>query len=85
MTAQIFYTKGSPSEGEATEFAGRLSKLRVNYRLVDADSGEGAALSELYDLTGRPAVVLTADDGGMIERWQNDWPLPADISYLVHQ
>ncbi|HSH31439.1 MAG TPA: hypothetical protein VK963_02105 [Candidatus Saccharimonadales bacterium] len=85
MIAQIIYTKDSIQEREAGDMAERLAKLRVTAKLVEADSAEGIATCQLYDLTGRPAVVLARDDGTMVERWQNAWPTIAEVSYLAHQ
>lgn len=84
MVANIFYTKDSPNERQADDLAKELERLRVDVRLVEADSVEGGSQAQLYDITSRPAVVLVRDDGTMVERWQNQWPLASDISYLAH-
>jgi hypothetical protein len=85
MVANVLYRKNSPMEREAVEFAKRLERLRVEVKLVEADSVEGSALTELYDVPGRPSVVLTTLDGTMVERWQHQWPVPSEVSYLAHQ
>lgn len=85
MVVQIFYTKNSENERQAADLAGQLAQTQVQVKLVEADSVEGSSLCELYDVTSRPAVVLARDDGSVVERWQNGWPLVSDISYLAHR
>ncbi|MBW3537942.1 hypothetical protein KY386_00440 [Candidatus Parcubacteria bacterium] len=84
MIAKIVYTKGSPHEREAGKLAESLARLRIDSKLVEADSPEGSSICQLYDLVARPAVVLTRDDGTLVERWQGGWPLASEISYLAH-
>lgn len=86
MIAYVLITKDSPMERDVSRFVDRLNTFRVDSKVVDADSPEGVALTENYDLASRPAVVLTSSDGVAIERWSNgELPLPEDVSYLAHQ
>lgn len=85
MLAYILYLKDSPMERELARFVDRLEELRVDSKMVEADSREGIALSEEYDLVSRPSVALVRSDGSLIERWQGELPLVEDISYLAHQ
>jgi CRISPR/Cas system-associated endonuclease Cas1 len=85
MVVHILYTKDSPHEREAQRYCEELQKRQVEARLVEADGQEGAALTELYDVLGRPAVILVRSDGSLVERWQLEWPLLGDVSYLAHQ
>lgn len=66
------------------ELAEELSRLKVDNKLIEADSVEGSSLVELYDITNRPAVVLTRDDGVVVGRWIDILPPATDISYLAH-
>ena len=85
MTAFLFYTKDSPGERQMAALATELGHLKVESETIEADSRRGASLAELYDITNRPAIVLTAGDGTPIERWQQQLPTPTDISYLAHK
>ncbi|HSX48302.1 MAG TPA: hypothetical protein VLF41_02260 [Candidatus Nanoarchaeia archaeon] len=85
MIAKILYNKETESQNLAESFAKSLEELKVPNELIDADTRDGAALAELYDLLSRPSVVLLRDDGSVIERWQHALPLATDISYLAHQ
>jgi hypothetical protein len=71
-------------ERDVEYLARRLGILRIETKLVEADSREGIVLTENYDLTGRPAVVLLTLDGVMIERWQGELPQAEDVSYMAH-
>jgi hypothetical protein len=84
MKAYLLYKQNSPQEREVTRFGEQLKRLQVDVELLEADSREGQAVAQLYDLTGRPAVVLASIDGAMVERWQNTLPLADDVSYLAH-
>lgn len=84
MIARILYTKDSPTERPAAVFAQELADLRIETELVDADSREGQQLAELYDVLSRPAVLLTRDDGQLVESWQNGLPLADEVSHLAH-
>lgn len=86
MICYLLYTKNSPEERQVQDLAQQLQKSQVETKLVESDSAEGISISDLYDLTARPAVVLVRGDGSPIERWQDGHlPLATDISYLAHQ
>jgi hypothetical protein len=84
MVLKILYKKDSPQERQAAGFLKELERHEVKAELIDGDSPEGAALTELYDLPGRPALVVAREDGQMLQRWQNDWPLVSEVSYYFH-
>jgi hypothetical protein len=87
MLAYILYNKNSAGERRAADFDDRLKREQVDTELLDADSPRGIDLAEHYDVTGRPAVILIEEDGGVIQIWQGEeaLPLPADVAYLAHQ
>jgi hypothetical protein len=80
----ILFTKTTPADRDISELTKRLDEERIDYKLIDADSREGADLSELYDIVSRPAVVVTRSDGSIMQSWQGSLPPVADISYLAH-
>jgi hypothetical protein len=85
MIAKILYTKDAPHEREVDHFIGELAQLRVPTEKVEADSREGIAMTENYDLMQRPALALLRDDGSVVQQWQGELPTTADVSYLAHQ
>lgn len=40
--------------------------------LVDIDSVEGSHLAELYGVTDNPALLVTREDGQMVQFWQGE-------------
>jgi hypothetical protein len=84
MVLYVLYTKDSPHQRDIEAFARELERRQVKAKLIEADSPQGTSLTQLYDLPARPALVLTRDDGTMVERWQGQLPLVADVSYLAH-
>ena len=85
MAMYLFYTKSSPHEATVADYARELERRQVRVELIEADSRRGVDLMALYDLTQRPAAVLTTPDGTMIERWTAEMPPPADVSYMAHR
>lgn len=73
-------------ERPVTHLADELAGLHIENKMVEADSREGIALTEVYDLTQRPAVIVATDEGTQIQSWQGaELPAADDISYFVHQ
>jgi hypothetical protein len=79
MNARLLYTHNTPADRDIAELQRRLQKRGVELELIDADSREGSALSELYDLVGRPSVFVTTAEGQLIGKWQIDLPSPDDV------
>jgi len=85
MIAYLLFTKDSPQEREIEYLNKRLEQLQVTTKVLEADSVEGSALTENYDLPQRPAVIVTRDDGSFVQGWQGELPTAEDISYFAHQ
>ena len=85
MPVYLFYTKDTPGESQMRDLGEQLRHSQVEYELIEADSEHGAALSENYDILARPAVVLAAGDGTLINQWQHELPSASDISYWAHR
>lgn len=80
MKVQILYTPNTPGDRDVAYLQRRLSEFRLANELVEADSREGIALGELYDLMARPSVVVTDDSGGLIKDWQGTLPSAEEVS-----
>jgi hypothetical protein len=87
MLAYILYNKDTAEERLAAELGDRIKREQVDTEFLDADSPRGIQLAEHYDVVGRPAVILVAEDGVVMQMWQgqDSLPSPADVSYLAHQ
>ena len=87
MLAYILYNKDTAEERLAAQLGDRIKREQVDTELLDADSPRGIQLAEHYDVVGRPAVILVAEDGVVMQMWQgqDSLPSPADVSYLAHQ
>lgn len=72
-------------EFDFKQFLRRLTDLGINYQFIDADSKEAVSYLELYNITDFPAIIITKDDGSLIELWQKDFPSPENISHFYHQ
>lgn len=69
-----------------SDYAKRLEAAQTPHELVEADSVQGISIVEMYDIMARPAIVAVLDDGTLVQIWQDSerFPLPTEVSYLVH-
>lgn len=79
MNLRLFYTRNTPADTDIDYLRRRLADLKIEPELVDADSRDGAALCELYDITQRPSLLLTDSDGRVVQQWQGTPLPPADV------
>lgn len=70
MTLYLFYTHGQPEVSALEHLRDELAHDPVDARLIDADSVEGVALAQLYDVLARPYAVGVRTDGSEIQRWE---------------
>lgn len=76
MKVVILYRPNSEQARIAEEFAHDIGRQQnVQPQLVDIDTPEGSALQSLYDITSYPAVIVTREDGQLIQLWTGV-PLP---------
>ncbi len=85
MRVYLFTSPDSSQARRVDQFAAELASYQVDPIRVDDSSAEGTGLVELYDVVDRPAVVVTTDDGQMVQRWLRELPLAGDVSYWAHQ
>lgn len=57
----------------------QLEKNGFKFKNLDADSVEGISFNQLYDLVDFPSVVITRDDGQLVQRWQTNLPTYNDL------
>lgn len=79
MKLYIFFTKNTPADRDIDYLNRRLGESRVPSIMMDADSRDGADLAQLYDVMQRPAVVLAADDGHLVQKWEGNLPPAQDV------
>ena len=79
MKITILYKLNTPADREIDYFTDQLSRHQLAAEMVDADSRDGAALSELYDALDRPSVLVTDDSGQLIQKWQGSLPSVSEL------
>lgn len=85
MRVYLFTSSEPTAARQLKEFAAELDSYQVEPIMVDDSSARGVSLAELYDIVDRPAVVVTRDDGQVMQRWMRELPLASDLSYWAHQ
>lgn len=84
MKVVILYQSNSEHERKVLEFAHDFTSAQLDRKveLVDLNTREGAATAQLYDVVKYPAVLALANDGQMLQLWQNDQlPLMNEVAY----
>ncbi|HEX7259626.1 MAG TPA: hypothetical protein VF272_01715 [Candidatus Saccharimonadia bacterium] len=79
MNLYILYTKDTPADRDISYLQRRLDERRISWKAIDADSRDGAAKTELYDIMRRPAVLVTDSSGGVMQKWEGELPRLEDI------
>ncbi len=71
-------------DGEAAQ---RLVRQANERQLVvhqhTGDDAEGARLRQTYDITTRPAVLITLEDGSYVRMWQGALPEISELAYAA--
>jgi hypothetical protein len=85
MQVKLFYKTSTPetSEDELKPLAEELRQFGADVEIIDADTAEGAAQQELYDITQVPSVVITGPDGSLVSEWKGRIPPAGDIRYWL--
>lgn len=47
------------------------------------DDAESVRIRQMYDVTTRPAVLVTLEDGSYVRMWQGTLPTIAELNYVV--
>lgn len=84
MKLTIFINGDGPDMREAQARGDDLVTEDYNVEVLDWETDEAADAARLYDIYSIPAFVITAPDGGLIERWQGtEMPMVSDMKHLM--
>lgn len=71
-------------DGEAAQrLAREASERQLAMRLYVGDEAESVRLREVYDITTRPAVLVTLEDGSYVRLWQGALPTITEVVYAA--
>lgn len=85
MKVILIHTPNSSHARIVEEFCENFKRrTEVEINLISTETREGASVASLYDIVRYPAIVITRDDGTLINQWQGDsLPLVSDVmAYL---
>lgn len=87
MRAIVYYRKNTDYARDALNFVEELKRRYPDKKIItkDVDTRDGYAEATLYDIVRYPSVVVSSDDGKVMNVWQGD-PLPLQneiISYMI--
>ncbi len=83
---KILYKPQSDHRRAVEEYVQEFVRRGYNgLQLIDADSGEGSHLAELYGIMDRPAVLALDNEGRLLASWQgSQLPLYDELlAYIV--
>lgn len=71
-------------DGEAVQQLVREAGERgLNVQLYIGDESESVRIRQMYDVTTRPAALVTLEDGSYVQMWQGRLPSVAELNYTV--
>ena len=71
-------------DGEAAQqLMGEAQQRNLPIELLIGDSSNSVQLRQTYDVTTRPAVLVTLDDGSYVHMWQGRLPQIGELQYMV--
>lgn len=88
MKAFILYRPQSEFARRAEEYVHDFQRTRgVELELVDIDSADGVAAVELYDVVDNPALLITRENGELINLWLgiDSFPLMNELAAQLAQ
>jgi hypothetical protein len=73
MKIVILYRPNSEHARLVEEFAHDIDRQQgLHVELSSLETRDGAAMATLYDITTYPAIVVTREDGGVVQIWAGD-------------
>lgn len=87
MKVRILYHPVSEHGTEVEDYARDLMRTEsVEAELISLDTREGSEIAKLYDIVRYPAIIVTRDDGQVLQVWADaKLPLMREIAYYAHQ
>lgn len=71
-------------DGEAAQrLAREASERSLAMQVMIGDDAESVRIRQLYDVTTRPAALVTLEDGSYVRLWQGSLPTIAELNYAV--
>ncbi|MCA9348693.1 hypothetical protein KC878_00940 [Candidatus Saccharibacteria bacterium] len=86
MRVYLFYRSHTENEPVIRDFMHDLKGRGENdIQLMDLNTRDGSSLASLYDVMQTPSLLVTSDDGQVVNLSQGTLPLANDVSYYTHQ
>ncbi len=80
MKAYVFVTE----DGEAAQrLVHEAGERGLNVQLYVGDGSESVSMRQMYDVTTRPAALVTLDDGTYVHMWQGALPTVAELNHAM--
>lgn len=82
MKAVMLYRPNSERARLAEDYVADFARNRHEHlELINIDSQEGSHLAELYGITDNPAILVTREDGQLLQHWQGQYlPLANELA-----
>lgn len=79
MKLRVYTNSDSSIEREALELSNRVENAGFEVERFDLNDDESRLSAEIYDLYTSPCLVVTQDDGKLIEVWQGNVPTESEL------
>lgn len=73
MKVTILYHPNSEHSRRVDDFVHDIhAQQGIKVELLSLETREGASIATIYDITQYPAIVVTRDDGGIVQTWSGE-------------
>ena len=84
MKVYLFYRPESGSDVQIEVFLKLLGdRRRQQIKMININTREGSALSQLYDVMSYPSVVVCMEDGQQVKFWHGSLPATEDVAFYL--
>lgn len=83
MILKVFTRGDYLAEREVIEMGKKLEEDKYCVEYYDLDDADTNQLCEIYDIYSSPAIVITQEDGRIVEKWQTQMPRVGEIKNLM--
>ncbi len=86
MKVMIIYRPNSEHARIVEEYVRDIDRQQnIQPQLVNVDTPEGSAMMKTYDVTNHPAVLVTREDGQLVQYWVGEQlPLMQEVASFAH-
>ena len=85
MKIRLFIQGDAPEMRDIQEVVDRIKESSdIEVETLDIETREGKEVAEVYDIYATPSLLVTTDDGAVINSWIGKVPAEFELKNVVH-